>query len=323
MTSAAAPHARGPERTLLGVMLVLLMAMCFATLDTTAKFLGQSLPVLLILWARYVLQALFMAVWLAVHALRGGGNLFATAHPRFQVLRGALLLLTSALMFYGLQLMPVAEFTAVGMLAPVLVAVLAAVFLHERVSTPRWLLILGGFVGALIVVRPGSGLFGWAAAMPLAMALVYASFQLLTRRLSGLEHPLTTHFHTGFVGTLIVSAVLLVSPLEALPLLQAASGQTLALLLLAGAMGTAGHLCLIVAVGVAPLTVLMPFTYVQIALASFTGWLAFSHVPDEWAFVGMAVVTACGAAAVWLGLRERQSTRAVAPAIAPAVPMAD
>ncbi len=306
--SAAAPRRARPW---IGVGLVLLMGLCFASLDTSAKLLGQTLPVLVVLWARYAIQALIMGVWLGWRRLRGGANLFATAHPRFQALRGALLLLTSALLFYGIQHMPVAEFTAIGMLTPVLVTLLAALFLHEPVSLRRALLVVGGFAGALIVVRPGSGLFGWVALAPLAMATVYASFQLLTRRLAGHEHPLTTHFYTGFVGTLIVSAVLVASPLDAWTSLAAAPPSTWALLLFAGVAGTAGHLCLILALGLAPLAVLMPFTYVQLAFASVTGWLAFGHLPDGWAVLGMGVVAACGAASVWLNLRESAAARRI------------
>ena len=299
------------SRPLAGVALVLLTGMCFATLDTTAKVLGLSLPVLLVLWGRYSFQAIFMSGWLGVLRLRGT-NLFRTAHPRFQILRGALLLLTSALLFFGVRFMPVGEFTAVGMLTPVLVTVLAALFLHERLSWPRAALVFGGFVGALIVVRPGSGLFGPAALIPLLMALVYASFQLLTRRLSGLEHPLTTHFYTGLVGAVIVTLILLAQPAQAWQVLAAAPARTWALLLLAGTMGTAGHLFLILALGRAPMALLMPFTYAQIGFASFTGWLTFRHVPDAWAFLGMGVVAACGASSVWLNLRE--NARAAAPA---------
>jgi drug/metabolite transporter (DMT)-like permease len=301
-------------RPLLGIALMLTMGMCFATLDTTAKYLGQTMPVIVALFARYALQALIMGVWLAVRWARGGGNLFRSEHPKFQTLRGSLLLATSALLFFGIQFMPVAEFTAVGMLTPVLVTVLAAAFLHEHVSPLRAALVAGGFVGALIVVRPGSGLFGWVAAIPLVMALVYASFQLLTRRLSHLEHPLTTHFYTGLVGAVIVALVgLALHPLQGWAALQGAPPSTWALLLLAGLAGTAGHLCLILALGVAPMPVLMPFTYVQIAFASFTGWVAFRHVPDGWAFVGMAVVAACGAASVLLNLRESAAAQRIAP----------
>lgn len=311
--TSSLPGGAAP-RPLLGIGLILLMGMCFATLDTTAKYLGQTLPVIVGLFARYALQAVIMGVWLAARWLRGGGNLFRTGHPRFQTLRGALLLATSALLFFGIPHMPVAEFTSVGMLTPVIVTVLAATFLREHVSALRAALVVGGFVGALIVVRPGSGLFGWVALIPLLMALIYAGFQLLTRRLSHLEHPLTTHFYTGLVGTAIVGVVLLVlQPREAWAALQAAPASTWALLLLAGCAGTAGHLCLILALGVAPLPVLMPFTYLQIAFASFAGWLAFHHVPDGWAFVGMAVVAACGAASVWLNLRESAAAQRIAP----------
>lgn len=297
-----------------GIALILAMGLCFATLDTTAKKLGQVLPVLLVLWVRYAFQALAMTLWLGLRAARGRGNLFRTAHPRFQALRGALLLVTSALLFFGIQFMPVAEYTAVGMLTPVITTVLAALFLHEQVSRRRLALIAGGFVGALIVIRPGSGLFGWYALIPLAMAFVYAAYQLLTRRMSGLEHPLTTHFYTGAVGTALASLALWLAPVPVAQPLAAAGAATWALIALAGLMGTAGHLLFILAVARAPMAVLMPFTYAQIGFASFTGWLAFGHVPDGIAFVGMAVVAACGAAAVWLNFREASVSAACANA---------
>lgn len=301
-------------RPLLGITLMLTMGMCFATLDTSAKYLALTLPVLLGLFARYAMQALIMGTWLAVRWARGGGNLFRSEHPRFQILRGSMLLATSALLFFGIQHMPVAEFTSVGMLTPVLVTLLAAGFLHEHVSKLRAALVAGGFVGALIVVRPGSGLFGWVAAIPLMMALIYACFQLLTRRLSHLEHPLTTHFYTGLVGMVIVAlAGLAFQPLQAWAALRAAPPSIWALLVLAGCAGTIGHLCLILALGVAPMPVLMPFTYMQIAFASFTGWLVFHHVPDGWAFMGMAVVAACGAGSVLLNLRESAAAQRIAP----------
>ena len=312
--SAAIALPRQRQRPLLGIGLILTMGLWFVTLDTTAKYLGQVLPVVMGLFARYAVQAALMGGWLAVRRARGGGNLFRTEHPRFQLLRGSLLLATSALMFFGIRHMPVAEFTAVGMLSPVLVTVLAAVFLHEHVSLLRVALVAGGFVGALIVVRPGSGLFGWVALVPLLMALVYAGFQLLTRRLSNLEHPLTTHFYTGLVGTLIVAAVLLFQPPEAWAALRNAPPFIWSLLLLAGVAGTVGHLCLILAMGMAPIATLMPFTYLQLAFASFAGWLVFRHVPDPAAFVGIAVVAACGAGSVWLNLRESAAAQRIAPA---------
>ena len=286
-----------------GIVLILLMAACFAVSDTTIKYLGAFLPVLLLLWSRYAFQALAMALWLA---WRAGGRGFRSDHPRFQCVRGGLLLATSAIAFYGLQHMPVAEFTALGMLTPVVVTLLAAAFLHEKVSAARWALVWGGFAGALIVIRPGAGLFGGEATFPLLLALCYGAFQVLTSKLAALEAPMTTHFYTGFIGAAALTPLLLLHAGDLLGALQRASAPQLAGVLLIGAMGTVGHLFLILAFGRAPAATLMPFTYSQIAFALATSWVVFRHVPDGWAWLGMAVITACGAASAWLNVRRSQ-----------------
>jgi drug/metabolite transporter (DMT)-like permease len=222
-------------------------------------------------------------------------------------MRGGLLAATSSMSFYGVQYMPVPEFTAINMLTPLLVIVLAGWFLHERVSPMRWALVVGGFAGALIVTRPGSGVIGWAAIFPLAGAFSYAGFQVLTRRLSGSESPITTHFYTGLVGSLLLTPVLLLSPVPVLATLAAAPAWQIGLMLLIGALGTTGHLFLILALGMAPTAVLMPFIYLQIAVATLLGWLIFHQVPDGWALVGMGVITACGAAGAWLNMRSSKT----------------
>ena len=279
------------------------MSACFACSDTLIKYMGAFAPVLLLLWARYAFQAGAMALWLA----RLGPTGFRCAHPKFQWMRGTLLLITSGMSFFGLQLMPVAEFTALGMLTPVVVTMLVAWVLHEHVSVTRWLLVCGGFLGAVIVIRPGSGIFGWAAVFPLLMALCYGCFQVLTSRLASLESPYTTHFYTGFSGALLLTPLLLfnaegiVSALREMPL------QHVVLMLAIGAFATTGHLCLIFAFGVAPMATLMPFIYVQIACALAASWIVFRHVPDGWAWVGMAVIAGSGAASAWLNVRHPQS----------------
>ncbi len=297
-----APH----QRPLLGVTLVLCAGVCFSLLDNSVKLLGATLSVLLMIWARYGIQTIVMLIWLA---LRRGSIGFKTAHPKFQLLRGGLLLGTSALSFYGVQLMPVAEFTAIAMLTPVVVTVLAAWWLREAVSPLRWALVVGAFLGALIVIRPGSGVFGWAAGMPLAMALTYGCFQVLTSRLASLENPFTTHFYTGAVGAVALTPVLWLAHLHVWALLSQASIQQLLLILLIGAMGTLGHLLLILALGMARTGALMPFVYVQILVAASVGWLMFRHVPDAWAWAGMAVIAACGASSVWLNFHEASARR--------------
>lgn len=311
------PALRTAARPGLGVALVLGMGLCFAAMDTTTRLVGGVLPVLLLLTARYAFQAVVMGLWLAFsrqHRLR-------SAHPRFQALRGALLLATSAMSFYGVQYMPVPEFTAINMLTPVLVTLLAAGLLKERVSALRWALVVGGFVGALVVMRPGSGLFGWVVLFPLLGACSYAAFQVLTSRLSALESPYTTHFWTGAVGTALLLPVLGLMAARGLDIpavLQAAPGWALGLMALIGLLGTTGHLLLILALGTAPAATLMPFTYAQIGAAALLGWLVFGQLPDCWAWVGMAIVTVCGAASAWLNLRSAAAAarRADAPVAA-------
>jgi drug/metabolite transporter (DMT)-like permease len=314
VTRAAPVHAH----PLQGVLLVLLAAACFASLDSTARGLSQpdgrwAVPVLLIMTLRYTVQAVVMTVALAP----GGRAAFRAAQPRFQWLRGLLLLATSFCSFFALRLMPVPEYTAISMLTPLLVTVLAATFLREPVSRVRWALVVGGFAGALIVIRPGSGAFGWVVALPLLGAATYASFQVLTSRLSGVESPMTTHFWTGFVGTLVLWPVLGVAAatqggVATFALLQRLPASAWAMMGLCGLFGTIGHLLLILALGKAPTATLMPFVYVQIAFAALIAWLAFHHLPDAWAWVGMAVIATCGAASAALNMRRRGAATPVA-----------
>jgi drug/metabolite transporter (DMT)-like permease len=299
-----------------GIALILVTVACFATMDTTVKYIGAFVPVLVILWARYSVQAGSMALWLMISRHRPGGAAFRVAHPRFQLARGLLLVASSTFGFFGLQYLPVAEFTAIAMLTPVMVTLLAGWLLHERVSPLRWALVGGGLVGALVVIRPGSGLFGWAVLLPLVSMLCYASFQVLTSKLSALESPYTTHFYTGLVGSIAVAGVLLVSSVDVAPVVASAKPAHLALLLAIGLLGTTGHLMLILAFGLAPTATLMPFMYAQIALAAAIGWGVFRHAPDAWGWLGMGIVAVCGAASAWLNVREAAVTRRPESAVA-------
>jgi drug/metabolite transporter (DMT)-like permease len=181
--------------------------------------------------------------------------------------------------------------------------------LRERVSPLRWSLVVGGMLGALVVIRPGSGLFGWAALLPLCGSLAYALFQVLTRKLAGIESPYTTHFYTGLVGTLGVIAAILATGTDLTGALAAAPPVVLGVLVVIGLLGTAGHLMLVLAFGLAPTATLMPFIYAQLAFAALIGWLAFQHAPDGWGWFGMAVIAVCGAASAWLNVRESQAAR--------------
>ena len=288
------------SRPFLGIVLIVGAASCFALMDTTLRYLGAFIGIAVLLWLRYAMHTLVMTGWIAT----ARDKTFRTANLRFQLLRGALLLAASTMAFNALRHMPVAEFTAIVMLTPLLVTLLARVLLHERVSRLRWVLVAGGFAGALIVIRPGSGLFGWSVLLPLGAAASNAAFQILTSKLAPHENAYTTNFYTGLTGVTLATPLLLASADDLLPTLAAAPPLHLMLMLAIGALGTAGHLLLIMALGKAPTATLMPFLYVQIGVAALAGWLALGAVPDAWGWLGMAVIAVCGAASAWLNVRD-------------------
>ena len=280
---------------LTGIALLVAALACFAVLDTTTKFVSLSVPLLMALWFRYAFQAI--ATTVAVLPRRGW-SLLRTAHPKFQCLRGVLLLASSALAFFSLRYMPVGEFTAIVMITPLVITLLAALTLGERVSALRWALVTGGFAGTLIIIRPGGERFDWSMLLPLGLVVTNAWFQILTSRLARTEDPFTMHFYTGWVGMLLASV--------ALPFVWTAldSWTLWASLVLMGLMATVGHFMMILAYARAPVATLTPFLYAQIGFAMLGGWLAFSHVPDDWALLGIALVALCGAAGAWLTVRE-------------------
>jgi drug/metabolite transporter (DMT)-like permease len=287
-----------------GIALMLAALTCFAAMDTTVRFLGATVPVLVLLILRYLTQAVLMVPVLLVT-----GHGFRSARPGFQLLRGLLLLACSAITFIGLRYMPVAEYTAIAMLTPVLVALFSVLLFKEKVSAVRWALIAGALAGALVVIRPGSGIFGWVVLWPLAGSCAYAAFQLLTSRYAALENAFVTHFWTGAVGALAVLPAWAAGFADVPGTWQALPAQGQVLVAVVGLLGTVGHLLLILAFGRAPASRLTPFLYLQIAIAVLMGWAALGDVPDGWAWVGMAVIAACGAATAVLNMRAASRAR--------------
>ncbi|WP_238136782.1 DMT family transporter [Variovorax sp. JS1663] len=285
------------ERILAGIGLVLLATACFATLDTATKLSTAGVPILMGVWFRYAFQA---AATTAVLLPRHGMALLRTGHPKYQMLRGALLLTSSTLAFFSLRYMPMAEFTSIVLIAPLVITLLAALTLKEQVSPLRWVLVAGGFLGTLVILRPGGEALSWAVLLPIGLVLTNAWFQVLTSKLARTENPLTMHFYTGWVGTLLAS-VALPFVWTALP-----GWQWWALLCLMGFMGTVGHFILILAYQRAPASTLTPYLYAQIAFAMLGGWLMFSQVPDRLSLIGISMIAVCGAAGAWLTVRERR-----------------
>ena len=280
-----------------GVALVIAACACFAALDTGSKYVSATVPMMQVIWIRYVMQMAFIG---AILVPRSGGAPFATGHPLLQVARGLLLIVCSMLAFLSLKHMPVGEFTAIVMISPLLVTLLSAVTLKEPVSLLRWSLVSGGFVGAMIVIRPGGEAFDWVLLLPLLLVVANASFQVITSKLSGTDAAGTTHFITGLVG-LIISSL-------ALPFfwITPDSAFIWAILLTMGVLGTVGHYFLIVGYSRAPASSLTPYLYSHIAFATLGGWLVFAHVPDGWALFGIAVITLCGCAGLLASAREQR-----------------
>ena len=281
--------------TLAGIGLTLIAMACFATLDTLTKYVSSSVPVFMAIWFRYTVQAVLTT---AVVLPMRGKQIFYTVHPKFQVLRGVLLVSTSMLAFLSLKFMPVGEFTAVVMIAPLIITLLAATLLGEKVSPLRWALVAGGFAGTLIIIRPGQDVFEWHTLLPIGLAFLMAWFQTLTSKLAKTEDPATMHLYTGWVGAL-VAALGLPFVWQSLP-----SFELWGLMALVGVLGAVGHFLLILAYQRAPAATVTPYLYTQIGFAMLGGWLLFSHVPDGFSIFGMAMIAVCGAIGAWLVVRE-------------------
>jgi len=255
----------------------------------------------MLLWFRYAFQAVvtFVLRFPVQHT-----RLFATPNPRFQALRGVLLLITTACAFFGLQFLPVGEFTAMAMLSPMVASAMAAWTLKAHVSPRRWAMMSLGLLGVLLVVRPGGpglwlGLVVPGGAGDLVRLVSGAHQPTQWRR----KPPYTTHFYTGLVGAVVMTPIMLFS------------WKTSALLsywywfVLVGIFGTFGHLMLIRAFNRANAVVLTPYLYTQIAFATVLGWLVFRHAPDGLAWAGIAVIAASGVGNAMLSAREAAGLR--------------
>jgi drug/metabolite transporter (DMT)-like permease len=298
VTSQTAALPLHPPHALAGIALVVAASACFAALDTTTKYVSLAVPLLMALWFRYFFQAVATTV---VVLPQRGMAVWRTRHLGWQLVRGLLLLTSSLLAFASLRYMPVGEFTAIVMITPLVITLLAATMLKERVSLLRWLLVAGGFAGTLVIIRPGGQTFGWSSLLPIALVASNAWFQVLTSKLARTEDPVTMHLYTGWTGTIAASLTLpFVWTTLPDPWLWAA-------LCFMGLMATVGHFALILAYYRAPAATLTPYLYTQIAFAMLGGVLVFRHVPDHLSLAGIVMIAVCGAAGAWLTVRERRA----------------
>jgi drug/metabolite transporter (DMT)-like permease len=284
------------DRVLPAILLVVASVALFSVSDVLAKLLRQqSLPATEIAWLRYLAFA-GLAVLLA------GRGRFAGLRPRrpgLQVLRG-LFLLGSALFFItGLAYLPVAEATAIVFISPTFITALSVVFLGEVVGIRRWAAVLAGFLGVLVVIRPGGDSIQAAALLPVASALSWAATIVITRKIGTTERAETTLLWSACIGLLALTAVV---PFGFLPPSPGQVGIGLAL----GLCSSLGQYLVILAYRRAAASVLAPFSYVQLLSSALLGYAAFSAVPDQATLLGAAVIVLSG---LYTAHRERIRAR--------------
>lgn len=267
-----------------GILMAVLATLSYALVDTLSKYMVRQYPVTMVVWARYAVPCLLL---LLVFAPRRGRGLLRTAFPLLQVGRGLLLLAGTLLIVFAVRAMPLAEAQAISFIHPVLLTLMAVVFLGEKVGRLGWFAVFLGFAGVLIIVRPGGGLFTWSALLPLGMAFTYSSYQLLTRRISGTENAINSLFYVMLVGGLVMSVLL---PYDwRRPDFPAAM-----LFLLIGLIAGVAHFFMIKALEYAPASLLAPFAYVQLLWVTLLGALVFGDLPDVVTLIGIAVVVVGG-----------------------------
>lgn len=277
------------HQPLLGVLLILVSCLVLASHDGLSKHLTLIYPVFLVIWARYMAQTVLMA---ALFAPRMGRRVFHTLRPGLQLCRGLSLVSVSMMFISGLSFIPLAEATAVIFLTPLLVTI-ASALLGEHVSRSQWLAVGCGLIGVMIIVRPGGALFTPAILLPFGAAVSFTLYQLVTRRLSATDHPVTSNFLTSVVGSLVMSVLVIFN-------WQTPTLHDALLMAALGAMAMSGHLLLTNAFRFASAATLAPFTYAQIIFAGVVGFFAFGHVPDLGAILGMAIIIASGLCMAWV-----------------------
>ena len=297
-SSAAAVAAAPPvaDRPLAGVACMALGVSLLPLMDGLAKYLSADFHVLQIVWARFA----FHVAWLLPILLwRVRPRELLPRHPGQQLFRGALLLAATVCFFAAISIMPIADALALLFVSPMICTMLAPWVLGERVGPWRWAAVATGFAGALVVIRPGLGVFQWASLLALGAGICHGCYLAATRRLAGSTNPMVTLLFTGLVGLLVMS---LAQPVIWTP---PRAGEWLLMALL-GLLAAGGHFLVIRGFDQAPAPVVAPIGYFEIVVATLVGYIGFGDFPDSWTWLGIAIIVGSG---VVITLREGRSRR--------------
>lgn len=266
-----------------GIGWMLITTFLFVAMDTVAKHLTESYPVGQIVWARFAFHALFVSLLLG-RSLRAR---MVTSRPGLQFMRSALLTCTTILFFTALQFLPLADCSAIIQVGPLVITALSVPMLGEQVGIRRWAGVIFGFLGALVIIRPGSDAMQLAMLLPLAAAVTNALYQITTRVLSRSDSAFTTLFYTPLIGTLLASLSL---PLH----WQTPDLEGWGLMALLGLVGGISHFTLIKAFTEAPAATVAPFGYTALIWATLGGLVFFGDFPDGWTIAGAVVIAGSG-----------------------------
>lgn len=266
-----------------------------AGMDAFAKFLALGVPIIMVLWGRYFFHTVITFCAYAIKTRSIG--FLQSRRPGLQFFRALALFGATFFMYVAITRMPLGDAAAIQFLAPVLVTALSGLLLGEYVGPRRWMAVVFGFVGVLLVARPGSGVLGWNALLPLATAVLLAGYMLMTRIIRDKDNPAATTFYTTAVGALILSVLVIFN-------WQALSAFQWSLMVSMGAAGAVGHFMLVKAFHMAEASMLAPFTYSQVVGAILWGFLVFGDVPSLWTVCGASLVIGSG---VYVWYRETRA----------------
>ena len=272
------------NNTSLGALLTMLAMLCFASMDAISKSLVVEYSVGQLMWVRYILLCVF--AWLLVRK-QGVRAALRSRKPALQVFRSLVAVVEGAMFVLAFRYLPLADTHAVAATSPLIVIALGVLFLGEKAGPARWLAVAAGFVGVLLIVRPGFRTLDWPLLLPLAGALLWAGYQLLTRLNARFDPPNTSLLWSAIIALIATSFV---GPLDwtwPTPL-------AWAMMIAVAFIGAIAHYALIKALDYAEAGAVQPYSYTLLVWAAVMGWLAFGAVPDGWTIFGAAIVVASG-----------------------------
>jgi len=283
------------QRILAGILFMCGAGVLFPVMNGFAKFLGESgYDSLQVSWARAFGHILFM---LAAFVPRFGIGMLRTRRPGTQILRSVLLMTSNLSFFFAIVSIPIAKAASISLTAPLVVALLAWPMLGERTTVGRLVALGVGFLGVVIVIRPGTEVFQWASLFVVASATCYALYQILTRRIAGTDSPETSAIYSSIIGAfglIVVLPFVCQTPHSLRDILYFCS---------LGVLGALGHYCVARAMHYAPANVVSPFQYMQLLGSVAVGYLFFGDFPDLLGWVGAAIIIAAG---LYIGWSQRK-----------------